>query len=244
VLGVSGPSLAGTLDVFYRPAPTRIAMADAIRAVEPASFARQRALVIGGSRGLGEAISKVIAAGAGEVCLTYHRGAADAEQIVGEIRDAGQRAVAIALDVFDPAPLRDRWPFSAPPTHLYYLATPTLFSIRKGSAFAVDELELMIKYYVSGLHATTAAAVALGAERLVVWTPSTSMLDAPSGGVAYCAAKAAMEELCKHLPALLPVTVHAPRLGRVDTDQTASLIAQPPVSAIEIALEQVRRVAR
>jgi NAD(P)-dependent dehydrogenase (short-subunit alcohol dehydrogenase family) len=76
------------------------------------------------------------------------------------------------------------------------------------------------------------------------------MLDptglSPAGGAAYRIAKAAMEELCHHLPALLPaaaaVTVHAPRLGRVDTDQTASLISLPPAPALDAAVSHLRRL--
>ncbi|HWU86832.1 MAG TPA: hypothetical protein VN253_06140, partial [Kofleriaceae bacterium] len=69
---------------------------------------------------------------------------------------------------------------------------------------------------------------------------SPRLIAAPAGGAAYCAAKAAMEELCRHLPQLLPVVVHAPRLGRVDTDQTASLIALPPAPALDAALVHLR----
>ena len=241
-LRVNGPSLAGRLDTFYRPQPAgSLAMDDVVRAVTPSSFADQRALVVGGSRGLGEAFAKAIAAGGGEVCLTYHRGVADAERVVSEIRSAGLAAVAIALDVLSPSPLRDRWPFRAPPTHLYYLATPTLYAARKGAAFKSDELELMVRYFVTGLHATATNVVALGAEHLVVWTPSTTMLET-SEGAAYCVAKAAMEELCRHLPTFLPVTVHAPRIGRVHTDQTIGLIQRTTASALETALEALQRL--
>jgi NAD(P)-dependent dehydrogenase (short-subunit alcohol dehydrogenase family) len=242
-LRVRGTTLAGTLDVFLRPAPLHLAMSDALRAVPRASFAGWRALVVGGSRGLGEAFSLAIGAGGGDVCLTYHRGATDAERIAADLRAAGRRAAAIQHDVLASAPLR--WPWPDPPTHLFYLAAPTLHSIRKGAPFRSSELELLFRYFVFSLHTTASSAAALGARPLVVWTPSTTMLDAPAGGAAYCAAKAAMEELCRHLPALLPaaaVTVHAPRLGRVDTDQTASLIALPPAPALDAAVSHLRRL--
>src|SRR5262249_25188862 len=95
-------------------------------------------------------------------------------------------------------------------------------------------------YFVTGLHATVAATATL-ATRFVVWTPSTTMLDAPTGGAAYCVAKAAMEELCRHLPSQFPVTVHAPRLGRVETDQTRGLIRIASRSPLSIAIEHLTR---
>jgi len=236
-LRVTGPSLAGTLDTFYRPQSSRLEMDEVLRSVAPDAFAGQTALVVGGSRGLGEAFAKAIAAGGGNVCLTYHRGADDAARVVGEIRAANRRATAIALDVCAPAStLSECWPFSEPPTHVYYLATPP---IRKTLAFRPEELELMIRYYVTGLHAVSAAAVELGAKQLVVWSPSTTMLAPPRGGTVYCIAKAAMEELGHHLPSLLPVTIHMPRIGRVDTDQTAGLIELRSAARLAVALEHL-----
>lgn len=236
---VNGPSLRGTLDTFYRPPPTTSVMADVVRAVARDSCVTQRALVVGGSRGLGEAFAKAIAAGGGQVCLTYHRGAGDAERVIGEIRDAGLHADAFALDVLSPSSLVTEWPLRKPPTHLYYCATPTLHSARMGATLDVGELDLLIRYFVVGLHATTQAAIALGANPIVVWTPSTTLLEAPSGAAMYCTAKAAMEEFCKHLPSLLPVTVLCPRIGRVDTDQSASLVQRQTASTLSVAIAQL-----
>ncbi len=235
---VTGTCLRGTLDTFYRPTPRDLPMAAVAGAIQAGEFAQQRALVVGGSRGLGEAFAKVLASGGAEVTLTYHRGRADAERVAEEIRRAGGRATAIQLDVLAPA-LPEPWP-GATPTHLYYLATPTLFSIRKGAPFKADELDSLMRYFTTGFYETIAGVLALGVPHLVVWTPSTTMLDAPSGGAAYCAAKAAMEELCRHLPSLLPVTIHTPRLGRVDTDQTLGLIQLPAASTLDVAVDQLR----
>lgn len=243
-LRVSGPRLGGTLETFYRPAPARLDMGEVVQTVTAGELAGQVALVVGGTRGLGEAFAKAIAAGGGRVCVTYHRGAADAARIVDEIMGAGFIASAIQLDVTaSRSTLADAWPFEVPPTHLYYLATPTLYSIRKGAAFKTEELDLLIRCYVSGLHAIAASAVGLGAKKLIVWAPSTTMLDASRGGTAYCIAKAAMEELGLHLPSLLPVTVHMPRLGKVDTDQTAGLIELKSASPLAVALEHLRQLS-
>jgi 3-oxoacyl-[acyl-carrier protein] reductase len=61
------------------------------------------ALVTGGSRGIGAAIARAIAAAGWPVAITYRTGAQEAAAIVGSIEASGGRAVAIEGDVADPA---------------------------------------------------------------------------------------------------------------------------------------------
>lgn len=56
-------------------------------------------IVTGGSRGIGAATSKILAARGYSVCVNYRYRHNDAEQIVAAIQKAGGRAVAIAADV-------------------------------------------------------------------------------------------------------------------------------------------------
>jgi acyl dehydratase len=237
-LAVRGAVFEGTLGTFYRPqphdGPTNEQVRDVVRAGE---FHGQRALVVGGSRGLGEAIARCLAAGGAEVCITYHRGAAEANRIVRDAAALSGRLAAIPLDVIGPVDLR--WPFEVAPTHVYYLATPRIPTVAK---FARIELDHLLRYYVDGLLAVTGAACALGSP-IVVWVPSTSFLNDCGGSAAYCMAKAAMEELCRRLPKMMPVRVRVPRLPRIATDQTTGLVQLPAASALEVALAELRAVA-
>jgi len=52
-------------------------------------FGRFRALVIGGSLGLGEIAAKIIAARGGDVWIPYHEGREDAERVNREISIGG-----------------------------------------------------------------------------------------------------------------------------------------------------------
>lgn len=59
----------------------------------------QRAIVTGANSGIGEGIVRALAEAGAAVVVNYVRGADAAERIVGDIRDAGGNAIAIAADV-------------------------------------------------------------------------------------------------------------------------------------------------
>jgi 3-oxoacyl-[acyl-carrier protein] reductase len=67
------------------------------------------ALVTGGSRGIGAAIAKRLAADGANVAITYTKGADAAASVVKGIERAGGKAIAIQADAADtPTPAKPR----------------------------------------------------------------------------------------------------------------------------------------
>ncbi|MFV3128894.1 SDR family oxidoreductase [Niveispirillum sp. KHB5.9] len=69
-------------------------------------LAGKAALVTGGSRSIGAAIARRLAADGAAVAITYSASPAKAEQVVADIVAAGGKAIAIAADAGDPAAVR------------------------------------------------------------------------------------------------------------------------------------------
>lgn len=66
----------------------------------------KRALVTGGSRGIGAAIALALAEAGADVAITYERAADRAAALVQSIEGKGRKAVAIQADSADPAAIR------------------------------------------------------------------------------------------------------------------------------------------
>ena len=236
-LAVEAPGMKGTLQTLFRPPPqTQAPLAEVATRVVPGEFAGQRALIIGGSRGLGEVAAKIIASGGGRVFLTYFRGAADAQRLCAELRRADGGAEAALFDVLGGELPALPWT----PTHLYYFATP-MVAVDKAAAFSAGKFEEFSRYYVGGLARVLGRVAELAGGALTVFYPSTIFLDQPAAGLAeYAAAKAAGEALGGQFAGRFPqMKFHAPRLPRLSTDLTAGLLplaAQEPLAVLLPAL--------
>lgn len=227
-LRVTGGTFAGTLGSFFRAPPVKqVLLSELVHMVEPGRFTGQKALVVGGSRGLGELVAKILLAGDAQVTLSYMRGRADAERIQAEALGIGAKVEILELDASSPIPEPvGRMIRALALSHVYYLATPQIGK-QAANSWTAPLFDNYCQIYVHGFRAVVEAAIASDStsRRLKVLYPSSIFLDQPEAGFAeYCAAKAAGELLCDHLALHPSVTVEKPRLPRMRTDQNSSFL--------------------
>jgi acyl dehydratase/NAD(P)-dependent dehydrogenase (short-subunit alcohol dehydrogenase family) len=247
-LQVDGPGLTGSLTAVVRPTPRAQASAKLLsQLVTNSEFRGERALVIGGSRGLGEVAAKLLAMGGADVRFTYHRGELEAHTVASDIASQGGSAQCFAYDVLkDAQSLHDRlgdWN----PGLLCYFATPYIGAGTAGE-FSFPKFSEFCKYYVAGLNDVVQGLRRQGNGLRAVLCASSAYVDDAAPALAeYCAAKAAAESLCQSLKRSAPgIAFFTPRFPRLATDQTAGILTDEcpaPESAVLAALKEVRTAA-
>lgn len=241
---VDGP-LWGEVRTFVRPAPQpQPDMQVLMQRVDDGAYAGLHAWVLGGSRGLGELTSKLMAAGGCAVTLTYANGREDAMRVAAEIQAAGCGPATVAHYVAGQTSRADmhtwRWPDA-----VFYFATPRI-GRRRSQAFEPALRDEFMRCYVDEPAALALAleewARTQGATGVISFlNPSSVFVDElPLGMAEYALAKAAAEVLARDLnKRLRHVQMLSPRLPRMLTDQTAGLMAGHAADAIDVMLPLV-----
>ncbi len=245
-LAVESYGLQGELSAFYRPSPVeQPAFGEVSQKVQPAEFQHVRALIVGGSRGLGELTAKLIAAGNGQVAITYHLGKSDAQRVANEIGGLPDKCRCFPFDVTCPS--SPCWPELLQdwrPTHLFYFATPHIGSASPGKSFSSERFTRFCEFYITGFGRLLESLLSWTPSALKIFYPSTTLIDAPENGrEEYIAAKSAGETLCQYYSARSPLLkFHVPRLPWMKTDQTAGVRPRRCEDTLPVMLAEIRRL--
>jgi len=246
-IDVAGSGLAGRLDAFARPAPPVQAVMSAVSArVAKSAFAGQSALIIGGSRGLGEVTAKILAAGGGYPVISYKEGQREAEAVAAEIRQAGGQCDVVRYDALEPA--AGQLDGIRAVDFCYYFATAKILQ-RKSALYEPEKLRSFLSYYAEGFYNLCTELAQNRKRSIGIFYPSTVLIDEEvSGAAEYAMAKNAGEVLAKYINAFLPqVQVISRRLPRTMTDQTTTIGVASTRDALDVMLPivyEVQQIAR
>jgi hypothetical protein len=236
-ISVVGSTGTGEIEAFYRPAPVnQLSIADCAKHVRRNEFERAYALIIGGSRGLGEAVAKLIGAGGGHVIATYNEGWREAQKLATEIQSFGGHCTISQLTVGKVTRLPDELLIF---NQLYYFATPKIFG-KRSHGFSNELYESFADVYVTAF-ASICDQLTQHAQTCAVLYPSTVAIEQPVPELLeYAKAKERGEAVCVELGEKGLLDIICPRLPRLATDQTQSIANVPVQDSIAVLLPLLR----
>jgi 3-oxoacyl-[acyl-carrier protein] reductase len=190
-----------------------------------ANLTNKSALVTGGSRGIGAAIAKRLAAEGASVAITYTKGAEAAQAVVKAIEKAGGKAIAIQADAADTkAVVAAVDKTVATFGRLDVLVNNAGTAIPKPFEEApLEEIDRMIDINVRGVFVATQAAIKHlkdGGRIINIGSCVGERMMTP-GLVAYAATKGAVKMFTQGLSRELgdrKITVNNIQPGPIDTD--------------------------
>ncbi|MDX6646505.1 MAG: 3-oxoacyl-[acyl-carrier protein] reductase [Miltoncostaeaceae bacterium] len=190
-------------------------------------LAGKRALVTGGSRGIGAAVVRRLVEEGATVALNYRVGAAAAEALIEELGGDEGRVMALQADVSDPAASRDLVERTVASLGGLDVLVSNAGVEHFGplESITVADYERVFGLNVAGqLFMVQAAAAAMRAGGRIVLTSSASARMAVSGHSLYAASKASVSALVLNLaPELAPrgIAINAISPGGTRTDMSA-----------------------
>ena len=183
------------------------------------------ALVTGGSRGIGAAIAKRLAADGASVAITYAKDATSATKVVKAIEDAGGKAIAIKADAIDSAAVQ-----SAVEKAVTALGKLDVLVNNAGTAIpkpfeesTLEELDHVLNLNVRSVFVTTQAALKHMNDngRIIMIGSCVGERNLTPGLAAYAATKGAVKMFAQSLSREVGsrgITVNNVQPGPIDTD--------------------------
>jgi 3-oxoacyl-[acyl-carrier protein] reductase len=190
-----------------------------------AKLTNKAALVTGGSRGIGAAIAKRLAADGASVAITYTQGADAAASVVKSIERAGGKAVAIQADAADPKAVQ-----AAVQKTVATFGRLDVLVNNAGTAVpkpfeetTLEEMDRVIDINVRGVFVATQAALKHMTDggRIITIGSCVGERMATPGLVAYSATKGAVKMFTQGLSREVGprgITVNNVQPGPIDTD--------------------------
>jgi NAD(P)-dependent dehydrogenase (short-subunit alcohol dehydrogenase family) len=183
------------------------------------------ALVTGGSRGIGAAIAKRLAADGADVVLTYARSADKGEAVVAEIEAFGRKSIALAADNMDASAVAaavDRTASAFGRLDIL-VNNAGIFHAAPIDALTLDDFDRTVAINLRAAFAASKAAAAhMGEGGRIVSIGSNLAERVPGSGISlYALSKAALIGLTKGLARDLGprgITVNVVQPGSTNTD--------------------------
>lgn len=183
------------------------------------------ALVTGGSRGIGAAIAKQLAADGADIAITYVSSIKGAEQTLAAVKSLGRRATAVQADSADAAAVMKAVDTIAKDMgRLDILVNNAgIYDTKPIENFSIEDFDKIVAVNVRAVFAATKAAIPHmtdGGRIIAIGSGLAERMPFP-GVAAYAMTKAAVAALMQGLARELgprKITVNVVHPGSIDTD--------------------------
>ena len=110
-------------------------------------FKNKKILIIGGSRGLGAYIVKILSLQDAKVIFTYKNNKKDAYEIIRELKKINKNVETLKFDVLNK---NFKMLSNLKPDHVYYMATPRIGKVNNANKVKEEKLKFFYNYYIDG----------------------------------------------------------------------------------------------
>jgi 3-oxoacyl-[acyl-carrier protein] reductase len=204
-------------------------------------FEGRTAIVTGGTRGIGRAIVKELAARGASVAFTYNKNQESAETLAAELESGGSRNLSFQADVSDPAAAEQvvRTVKSELGSVDYLVNNAGITRDKLIMMMSVEDWDAVLDTNLKGAFNMTKPAVSVMVRQRrgsILNIASISGIVGMPGQTNYSASKAGLIGFTKALAKEVGrrnISVNALALGLIETDMTASLAAEYKEKMIE-----------
>ena len=224
---------------------------------DPARLTGKRALVTGGSRGIGAAIARRLAADGAAVAVNYVADQSSAEKLVTDLMDEGHQAAAFRADVSDRAQTHDLVQRTVAEFGGLDILASNAGVEHFGALGSITEADFDRVFHINAagqLFVTQAAAAVMTSGGRILLTSSISARTGIYQHTLYAASKAAVSAMVLNLAPELAehgIAINAIAPGGTATDMAAevgALYAPPalrdlPAEAVITSMNALGRLA-
>lgn len=238
-----GKNITALLETFFRPEPVKpISCAEILNLNSKLPNLKNKSVfVVGGSRGLGAVTSKLLACAGAKVTLSYNYGKEEALAVADDIISIGGLCRVIQFTV---SPSQTYEILDDKYEHLYYFPTSKIFhdDIKKRNK---DIYNSFYEIYVNCFKKLAKYLIKKSQTKKIFY-PSSIAIEKPIDTLKdYIKAKKEGEQVCRLLQKKFSIKVVCPRLNRILTDQTNTIVPikfDNPVDTMLVSIKQMSSI--
>jgi hypothetical protein len=214
----SSTNITSIIRAIVRPKPIKVLLSNKLKELlEFEKDLNNKVLVIGGSRGLGSIVVKILSLLGCSVTFTYSKGKEEALNLKEELLQSGKNVEFIKFDINEPNMTEL---FLSNPEYIFYFPTPKIF-VKRSKTFEEPLYKNFYFYYVDFFTKIFNKSVEHSVSG--IFYPSSIAIEEDSNDMPeYVKAKTEGEVLCRKLKRKNKVNILMKRLPRTLTDQTST----------------------